>query len=238
MRRSERSKEEIRAEARQSLLRVYERRDELVRQGATIEDVLPNAAELIARVHEFEIVRLRELPTQSIEGRVFAESETAGIIDRDSRRIFVATRFPLRTQRFTLAHEIGHLVLHPLDRYHRDRPLVGGERSNVPKVEREADIFAAELLMPEKYLRTLFEQRFGGPIDGAHASDNLAFNLSLGTRRKVSASQLVGMTRFDRALLFARCDAWGGRMFQSLVDGFNVSSRAMAWQLCDHELIL
>lgn len=47
---------------------------------------------------------------------------------------------------FTIAHELGHWVLH------KDLPI--GERS--PQNEREADIFATYLLMPEQFVREEF----------------------------------------------------------------------------------
>ena len=54
-------------------------------------------------------------------------------------------------RRFTIAHEIGHFVLHP----ERGRPECGG--AAVDEAERveecEADAFAAELLMPERLVR-------------------------------------------------------------------------------------
>lgn len=45
-------------------------------------------------------------------------------------------------KRFTLAHEIGHLMLHPLGLTFRDTSFLGGSR------EAEANRFAADLLMP------------------------------------------------------------------------------------------
>ena len=237
MRRLVRTKEDIRKAAHDSLRAIYANRDKLIGTGASPEQVLANASQLIASSSDFEIVRSRELPTQSIEDRVFSDEETAGIIDRRGKRIYIATRFPPRTQRFTLAHEIGHLILHPLELYHRDRPLVGGSRSNVPLVEREADTFAAELLMPAKHLRNVFEGYFAGIVNGEHADDALAYNLSLGTKRRLSPSQLIQMKPFERALLFARCSTWGGRALQPLVDRYDVSSTAMAWQRIDHGLV-
>lgn len=47
---------------------------------------------------------------------------------------------------FTIAHELGHWVLH--------KDLPKSERS--PKNEREADLFATYLLMPEKFVREEF----------------------------------------------------------------------------------
>jgi hypothetical protein len=53
-------------------------------------------------------------------------------------------------RRFTIAHEIGHFVLHP----ERCRPERGGVVNEAGRMEeREADAFAAELLMPEHLVR-------------------------------------------------------------------------------------
>jgi Zn-dependent peptidase ImmA (M78 family) len=55
-----------------------------------------------------------------------------------------------RRRRFTIAHEIGHFVLHP-GRPHMER---GGLVSEAGRLEeREADAFAAEILMPEPLVR-------------------------------------------------------------------------------------
>jgi Zn-dependent peptidase ImmA (M78 family) len=53
-------------------------------------------------------------------------------------------------RRFTIAHEIGHFVLHP----QRRAPERGGAaNASWQAQEREADRFAAELLMPEHLVR-------------------------------------------------------------------------------------
>lgn len=53
-------------------------------------------------------------------------------------------------RRFSIAHEIGHFMLHP----GRARHERGGPVSEAMRVqEREADAFAAELLMPEHLVR-------------------------------------------------------------------------------------
>lgn len=55
-----------------------------------------------------------------------------------------------RRRRFTIAHEIGHFVLHP----ERVAPERGGSVNAAGRAqEREADQFAAELLMPEALVR-------------------------------------------------------------------------------------
>jgi len=55
-----------------------------------------------------------------------------------------------RRRRFSIAHEIGHFVLHPAQARHER----GGTVNEAMRVrEREADAFAAELLMPQHLVR-------------------------------------------------------------------------------------
>ncbi len=68
-----------------------------------------------------------------------------------------------RRQRFTIAHEIGHFFLHP------QKDVLVDYRSNskgthrTPK-EKEADIFAASLLMPRQELIKDFMKVAGGVL--------------------------------------------------------------------------
>src|SRR6266849_3673955 len=94
--------------------------------------------------------------------------QVAGLLNRTERRIVLAQKPPLEWRRFTLAHEIGHYILHPQLVLHRDRSLNGGERSNGatrPAIEQEADLFAARLLMPQRLLVEAFRGRFGPLLD-------------------------------------------------------------------------
>ena len=61
-------------------------------------------------------------------------------------------------QRFTIAHELGHLQLHPgkpmiIDKLVRVDFREDGHRWASDRQEREANQFAATLLMPEKMVR-------------------------------------------------------------------------------------
>jgi Zn-dependent peptidase ImmA (M78 family) len=61
-----------------------------------------------------------------------------------------------RRRRFTIAHEIGHFVLHP----GRCRPERDGVVNEAMRAEeREADSFAAELLMPEHLVRQAVQEQ-------------------------------------------------------------------------------
>jgi hypothetical protein len=54
--------------------------------------------------------------------------EIAGFMNREENRIVIAQKYKSEYRRFTMAHEIGHGVLHPGTVYHRDRPMTGGEK--------------------------------------------------------------------------------------------------------------
>lgn len=69
-------------------------------------------------------------------GRIFADENSAEIqVSKLGQTAF--------RQRFTIAHELGHLMMHPLGEAYRP----GGWHDNDPK-EIEANRFAADLLMP------------------------------------------------------------------------------------------
>jgi IrrE N-terminal-like domain len=95
-----------------------------------------------------------------------AEETLSGFILRDSKTgkatIGVNSNQHANRQRFTIAHELGHYFLHPGRSVHVDENYMAGlkvswrnaessEGTNVEEVE--ANLFAAELLMPAALLR-------------------------------------------------------------------------------------
>lgn len=80
----------------------------------------------------------------------------ARIVGRGAQAIItINDRSPVRRQRFSIAHELGHW------KWHRGRLLVcrpediGGGDSRKPQVERSADSYAADLLMPTYLLKPI-----------------------------------------------------------------------------------
>ncbi len=69
--------------------------------------------------------------------------------------VVVNAATPGDRQRWTLAHELGHLVLH------------GAIRGRVDEVEADADAFAAELLLPESVMRN----EFVAPVTLSHVAE-------------------------------------------------------------------
>lgn len=103
-------------------------------------------------------------------------------------------------QRFTLAHEIGHLVLHREEiskaiHVDKDFPMLMRDSvssNGIDEMEIEANLFAAELLMPESFLaKSLEGQSFDIDDDSVVGT--------LGKLYKVSTSAM----RFRLGNLFA-----------------------------------
>ena len=70
---------------------------------------------------------------------------------------------PLRRFRFTIAHEVGHWVCHCLEGKTADPPATMCRRRDLQQdtsriIEREANVFAAELLMPEAAVREAWDE--------------------------------------------------------------------------------
>ena len=94
--------------------------------------------------------------------RAPTDDELSGFMYRDqdseSAVIGVNADHSANRQRFTLGHELGHYLLHDQDGVHVDRGYqvklrssASSEGTNVE--EQEANLFAAELLMPAKFLK-------------------------------------------------------------------------------------
>ena len=90
--------------------------------------------------------------------RTPSDDDISGFLLRQAGQaiIGVNTLHHPNRQRFTIAHELGHFVLHQHDEVHIDRAVVklrdrASSKGEDPE-EIEANGFAAELLMPEQFL--------------------------------------------------------------------------------------
>ena len=92
---------------------------------------------------------------------VFANPLVLGGIIFDQKKIMVNTAAEAHEGRysFTLAHEVGHHVLHKVifESANNDT-MVCREDANKPIEERQADHFAGALLMPEEQIRKLYKE--------------------------------------------------------------------------------
>ena len=113
-------------------------------------------------------------------------NEVSGILIRKGADIVigVAKEQSKTRQRFTIAHEIGHLILHEGEEIHVDKDFRVKLRSQISSAaidvdEIEANTFAAALLMPEALLMKDIK-KLEIDFDDASQIDNLAkrYNVS------------------------------------------------------------
>lgn len=84
----------------------------------------------------------------------FAEADVSGILKRKDGGgdVYISSREPGYRQTFTIAHELGHLILHEKEK--KEEILYRRDTINLTRedrlIESEANWFAASLLMPEE----------------------------------------------------------------------------------------
>jgi Zn-dependent peptidase ImmA (M78 family) len=83
----------------------------------------------------------------------------SGFLDVEKKEIYINAEDPLNRQTFTIAHELGHWILHK-EKILENKSLYSvllrnkENKENKNKFEQEADCFAANLLLPEKLIKT------------------------------------------------------------------------------------
>lgn len=160
-------------------------------------------------------------------------SEIAGIINADEHVVHVSRRFDPRIRKFTMAHELGHAVLHSQTGLHRDRPVDGtpGEQSR-SAIEIEADIFAAFFLLPERQVRSAFEKLF--LTSQFRLTEDTAFALNVGSLQSL---QDHCRTLRDLSRFLADTRQYNGMQFYSLAEQFGVSVESIAIRLEELDLV-
>ncbi|WP_243853179.1 ImmA/IrrE family metallo-endopeptidase [Luteibacter anthropi] len=123
---------------------------------------------------------------------------------------------------FTLAHELGHAVLHPEGGgIHRDR-----SGSSTSPAEVEADFSAIHFLMPERLVRERFEDPFGtAPFV---LNDETAFALRM---KNLDIAEERFPTERSLSRHLAGLEQYDTRHFPSLASIFGVSLTTMAIRL-------
>jgi len=125
----------------------------LIKENATrlLNEANVSASPVVLRVLlENQGVSLASAPAEEhLSGFLLRHPGEAPVIGFNSA-------LPVVRQRFIVAHELGHLLLHGKTGLHVDRSLVRleGVKTDAPdEDEIEANPFPAELSMPEKWIR-------------------------------------------------------------------------------------
>lgn len=108
---------------------------------------IPVDLDQISRDLGLDVIRR---PTLDYQG----EAVSGLLIQKSGRRVCaINTSDPPNRQRFTWAHEIGHLILHPTRTEHFDMKARSSSNIGNAREEAEANQFAASLLMPAYLVR-------------------------------------------------------------------------------------
>ena len=208
---------------------IWKCRDEIGGSNLPSDPIKLLNPSLILEKLGFAIGRSSSLGTFQHSGKSY---EVAGEIDRDSNTIRLSDQEPHISRNFTLAHELGHALMHAQTGLHRDpRPedRVNFERE---QVEKEADKFATFFLMPEKLVRAEFKNIF--MVDEFILNDDRSYALNPSRDEKINRQI---QSRRGLARLLAQTDNYNGDHLEPLCRRFNVSIESMAIRLEELEIV-
>lgn len=108
-------------------------------------------------VNVFEIAEREGIKIDFFDSQSPKLHNVAGFFDPNEKKIYVNNSDPANRQVFTIAHELGHYKLgHKPEEY---GVLMRWQRDDAKKpIEKEADEFAGNLLVPEGMLTKLMKQ--------------------------------------------------------------------------------
>lgn len=152
--------------------------------------LLAEAGEVLAPV---DVERLAAHLGVVISRSTFKDGDVSGMLVRQDGRspvVGVNDAHSAHRQRFTIAHELGHLLLHPGREIVLDRPVRVNLRDKnsstaTDREEIEANAFAASLLMPADLVRSELQRL---PADVRQDPDRSA--AALAARFEVSDSAM------------------------------------------------
>ncbi len=148
----------------------------------SVRDAEEKARQLIGNVGTCEL----PIPVERIAAEhgaqlayVTLEPDVSGLLFREEGRVVIGvnSRHPPVRQRFTIAHEIGHLMMHDGRPMFIDRLVrVNARDGSIGGEELDANSFAAELLMPRDRVDIELAPLLaaGGQIDPGSLAEQLA----------------------------------------------------------------
>ena len=127
------------------------------------KEYITNRAENILKqysnaMYPIAIVDIAEKLGLIVKKAQFSKTDIAGMLNRQDKTIYVAESDNMGRRRFSIAHEIGHYVLHEDEKYISYRDNISTLGFDIKEVE--ANFFAANLLMPEKEIKALYNANY------------------------------------------------------------------------------
>jgi len=229
------------SEAQKVLRALYERQFAESGQPPSFEQFYPIRLDAVANILGWNIERVADAGyALSVAGegytQVFEPIDAKVDFNKKVITVGIDKKIADRRINFSLAHEIGHIVLHGeegLKTLFRVRPIREKEKRGNYRhpFEVEADRFASELLMPIKAVKYQFEQLFNRceiMIDSDFAKEIYT------SHRPMRSSEPLEMWEVAKTIAIHNPDQ--GKV--SLVNFFGVSDAAMAKRLIELRLVL
>lgn len=172
-------------------------------------------------------------PLDPLLGAFMREGDLLGIM--------LTVRRPIGQQRFTAAHELGHLIMghepHADDENILRRAPMEGSYRKVPVQEREADAFASNFLLPNFLLAKLHNQQKWEPRD--YENPHTLYQASL----RLGASYSATIQAFERDRILTSEQRRGlvkvrpRDLKSELVNGHDVQNwqDRDVWRLTEHD---
>jgi Zn-dependent peptidase ImmA (M78 family)/formiminotetrahydrofolate cyclodeaminase len=163
--------------------------------------------------------------------------EVAGFLDCKEKQVAISNKFKPASQRFTMAHELGHLIFqhHGVNQnqIHRDRPITKGAfLAKKDWKEKQANQFASDLLMPEEIVIYEFENRFG--LSRFVINEDVIFGLKV---KNTTEFRKKYKNINDVSNFLASLEYYNRNEFLSISKYFGVSTKTMAIRLLELDLI-
>jgi|SRR5690606_3771716 len=189
-----------------------------------------NASLVLSKVLNYDFHKDGVIDIGDVEKVIY---KVAGLIDQENKLVLISNNYPKETQNFTIAHELGHAILHKQAVIHRDRPVDSSKMKGRNPQEVQADRFATYYLMPKKLVLAIFEDRF--------LTKEFEIN-ELNTNRLVrnqNIFDLINKVKNLRGLArkLAGTTSYDNKHFKSMAEIFGVSVEAMAIRLEELNLI-
>jgi Zn-dependent peptidase ImmA (M78 family)/formiminotetrahydrofolate cyclodeaminase len=208
---------------------LYVFHDLIWKKGTLIDTVdLLDPKAVLRKVLGFQVQESEDLGFEQHGTEFF---EVAGLIDKNRNLVLYSSRIPEKVANFTIAHELGHALLHDKLRMHRDRAMDTPSFEPRSFEEAQADKFAAYFLMPQKLVIKAFSELF--------QTNRFQINSKTALGLRVGVSDLTDHceTLRDLSRLLASTKYYAGKSFNSLSHKFKVSEEAMAIRLEELQLI-
>lgn len=124
---------------------------------------------------------------------------------KDEFVVFLNSSFTLGHERFTAAHELYHVIYNE-DILRKKKLLINNRQYDVE--DDKADIFAAEFLMPEDYVKELFYKLVNVSSENVEARHVVRLNSTLKVSYKAMLKRLIQLNLCD-IKLYDRLVAYG-----------------------------